>query len=68
MDLIPCMKKAVQCLFYSVFSVDNDSCDQRLVVCSGSPQTRTVPVPPLEPWLMDRVGDSMLVLMESGNK
>lgn len=36
----------------SVFSF-NDSCNQQPVLCSGSPQTTTVPVTPLRPWLMN---------------
>lgn len=38
----------------------------RPVLCSGSPQARTVPAPPLEPQLINRGGDGIFVLMESG--
>lgn len=47
------------------FCVDNDSFDQRPVLCSHVPQTRSVPITPLEPWLIHTDCDSVLVLMES---
>lgn len=56
-----------QCLFFSVFSVDNDSCDQRPVLALLRISTdQNCASSTIRASLINRGGDSILVLMESG--
>lgn len=41
-------------------------CVSLIMTCNGSPPIKTVPVTPSQPWVINREGDDVLVLMESG--